>query len=77
MKKSNTSTFVILIFEILKFEILDVLHLVVLNVYPNPEIQLHQRANIRTSKITSGVEYRMDEQFQNLLIFGILVVFQI
>ena len=29
------------------------------------------------SKIASVVKYRMDEQFQNLLIFGILIVFQI
>ena len=27
--------------------------------------------------IVSGMEYRMDEQFQNWLIFGILIVFQI
>ena len=35
------------------------------------EIHLHQRTNIRTGKIASGAEYRMDEQFQNLLIFWI------
>ena len=28
-------------------------------------------------KITSGAEYQMDEQLQNLLIFGILIIFQI
>ena len=27
---------------------------------------------MRTGKIASGAEYRMDEQFQNLIIFGIL-----
>ena len=31
---------------------------------------------MRIGKIASGAEYRMDEQFQNLLIFGILMVFQ-
>ena len=31
----------------------------------------------RIGKIASDAEYRMDEQFQNLLIFGILIVFQI
>ena len=29
------------------------------------------------SKIANVAEYRMNEQFQNLLIFGILIVFQI
>ena len=32
---------------------------------------------MRTGKIASGAEYQMDEQFQNLLIFGNLIVFQI
>ena len=32
---------------------------------------------MRIGKIVSGAEYRMDEQFQNFLIFGILIVFQI
>ena len=32
---------------------------------------------MRIVKIASGAEYRMDEQFQNLLIFGILIIFQI
>ena len=32
---------------------------------------------MRIGKIASDAEYRMDEQFQNLLIFGILIVFQI
>ena len=32
---------------------------------------------MRIDKIVSGLEYQMDEQFQNLLIFGILIVFRI
>ena len=32
---------------------------------------------MRIGKITSSAEYRMDEQFQNFLIFGISIVFQI
>ena len=28
-------------------------------------------------KIANGTKYQMDEQFQNLLIFGISIVFQI
>ena len=32
---------------------------------------------MRIGKIASGPEFRMDEQFQNLLVFGILIVFQI
>ena len=31
---------------------------------------------MRIGKIASGVEYQMDKQFQNWLIFGILIVFQ-
>ena len=34
-------------------------------------------ANIKIGEIVNGAEYRMDEQFQNLLIFGILIIFQI
>ena len=30
---------------------------------------------MRIEKIASGAEYRMDEEFQNFLIFGILIVF--
>ena len=41
------------------------------------EIHLYQRANMRIGKIASIAEYRMDIQFQNLLIFGIPTVFQI
>ena len=43
----------------------------------NRKWKLYQGANMRISKIASGAEYRMDEQFQNLLIFRILIVFQI
>ena len=32
---------------------------------------------MRIGKIASGAEYRMDEQFQNFLIFEILIIFQI
>ena len=32
---------------------------------------------MKISKIANGVEYRMDEHFQNFLIFGILIPFQI
>ena len=35
------------------------------------------KGNIKIRKIASGAEYRMDEQFQNLLIFEILIIFQI
>ena len=30
---------------------------------------------MKIEKISNGAEYRMDEQFQNLLIFGILIIF--
>ena len=32
---------------------------------------------MKIGKIANGTEYRIDEQFQNLLIFGILIIFQI
>ena len=32
---------------------------------------------MRIGKIASSAKYRMDKQFQNLLIFGIWTVFQI
>ena len=32
---------------------------------------------MRIGKISSGAEYRMGEKFQNLLIFAILMIFQI
>ena len=35
------------------------------------------KGNTKIGKIENGAEYRMDEQFQNLLIFGILILSQI
>ena len=35
------------------------------------------RANMRIGRIVSGVECRIDERFENLQIFGILIVLQI
>ena len=35
------------------------------------------KGNMKIGKIANGAEYRMDEQFQNLLIFGIFIIFQI
>ena len=32
---------------------------------------------MRIGKIVSSAEYRMEKQFQNLLIFGISIVFEI
>ena len=32
---------------------------------------------MKIDKIVNGAEYRMDERFQNLLIFEILIIFQI
>ena len=43
----------------------------------NVEINLHRRANMRIDKIKSAAGYRIDEPFQNLQIFGILIVLQI
>ena len=40
------------------------------------EIHLYQRA-MRIGEITSSAEYRTDKKVQNLLIFGISIVFQI
>ena len=31
---------------------------------------------MKIGRIANGAEYRMDEQSQNLLIFGILIIFQ-
>ena len=33
--------------------------------------------NLKINKIANGAEYRMDEEFQNFLIFGILIILQI
>ena len=41
------------------------------------KINLYQRVNMRISLIASGAEYRMDQHFQNLPMFGILILFQI
>ena len=35
------------------------------------------KGNMKIGKIANGAEYRMDEQFENLLIFGILIIFRI
>ena len=35
------------------------------------------KGNIKISKIANNTEYQMDEHFQNFLIFGILIIFQI
>ena len=35
------------------------------------------KGNMKISKIANGAEYRMDEQFQNFLILGIFIIFQI
>ena len=43
-------------------------------------LKINERANVEQPKIGrigNRAEYRMDEQFQNLLIFGILIIFQI
>ena len=48
-----------------------------LRVSPQYKIKFISKGNIKIDKIANGAEYRMDEQFQNLLIFGILLTFQI
>ena len=35
------------------------------------------KGNTKIGRIAIGAEYRMDEKFQNLLIFGISLIFQI
>ena len=35
------------------------------------------KGNMKIGKITNGAEYRMDAQFQNLIIFLISIIFQI
>ena len=42
----------------------------------NRKWNLYQRV-MKIGKIANGAEYRLDEQFQNLLIFWILIIFQI
>ena len=41
------------------------------------KLPFYKISNMRAGKITSVAEYRMDEQFQNLLIFGIFSSFEI
>ena len=35
------------------------------------------KSNMKIGKIKNGAEYRINEQFENLPIFGILIIFQI
>ena len=35
------------------------------------------KGNVKIGKIANGAEYRIDERFQNFLIFGIFGIFQI
>ena len=35
------------------------------------------KGSMKIGKIATGAEYRIDEKFQNLLIFGILIILQI
>ena len=35
------------------------------------------KGNMKIDKIANDAEYRMDEQFQNFLSFGIMIIFQI
>ena len=35
------------------------------------------KGKMKIGKIANSAEYRMEEQFQNLLIFEILIIFQI
>ena len=35
------------------------------------------KGNTKIGQIANGAEYQMDQQFQNLQIFGILIIFQI
>ena len=39
------------------------------------EIKFISKGNMKIGKIENGAEYQTDEQFQNLLIFGILIIF--
>ena len=50
---------------------------------PNLRESLQQKikfilnGDIKISKIANGAEFRMDKHFQNLLVFGIFIIFQI
>ena len=59
IKLLNNSSFVILIFVILKFR----------------NISRSTFCRSKIGKISNGAEYRIDEQFQSFLIFGILIIF--
>ena len=48
-----------------------------LRVSPQQKIKFISKGNMTIDKISNVAEYRMDEQFQNLLIFGIFIIFQI
>ena len=48
-----------------------------LRVSPQQNIKFISKGNMEIDKIPNGAEYRMDEQFQNLLIFRIFRIFQI
>ena len=39
--------------------------------------EIYIKGQDENRQIANGAEYRIDEQFQNLLIFGILIIFQI
>ena len=41
------------------------------------EMKFISKGNVKIGKIAIGADYRMDEQFQNLLIFRIFRIFQI
>ena len=40
-------------------------------------IKFLSKSNMKIDKISNGPVYQMDERFQNLLIFGILIIFHI
>ena len=40
------------------------------------KIKFISKGNMKIDKIANGAEYRMDEQFQKLENFGILIIFQ-
>ena len=47
-----------------------------LRVSPQQKTKFISKGNIKIDKIANGAEYRMDEQFQKLENFGILIIFQ-
>ena len=44
---------------------------------PNSTTKFISKGNTKIDKISDGAEYRMNEQFQNFLLFRILIIFQI